>query len=296
MSPRSLLSLRRLFGVLLVAPVLSLSATAGPGGDYSKKSVADLIDDLAQIDSQSPGIDSAAIYEGFIADNSPGTFDGGVLGVAPPKVPLQMSELVRRGPAALPELIKHVDDGRPTKLEVGSKPSGKQVGVDAFMFMYFSDEYDPRSPHWFTDEERKNGPRPMEKTFHGLYTVRVGDVCFVLIGQIVNRSLLAVRYQPSGGLVVNSPVEAPVLAEKVRKDWGNADAETLRQSLLEDIHATNRPKQITQAGYTERFVNPALERLRFYFPDAYGALKGDDLTKRRAFESQETKQHRLLSQ
>jgi len=94
---------------------------------------------------------------------------------------------------------------------------------------------------------------------------------------------------------VNSPTEAPVLAENARKDWGRADAETLRQSLLEDIHATKRPRQITRAGYTERFVNPALERLRFYFPDAYDALKGDDLKKRKAFESQETKEHPSLS-
>src|SRR6266446_5322149 len=116
----------------------------------------------------------------------------------------QRSELVRRGPVALLELIKHLDDKRTTKLEVGNNPSGSQVGVDAFMFMYFSDEYDSRVPHLI------RGPSPMEKDFSGRYTVKVADVCFVLIGQIVNRSLLAVRYQPSGGLVVNSPIEAPV--------------------------------------------------------------------------------------
>jgi hypothetical protein len=290
MFPRAMLGTAKLIAVFLVACAMSAYGIPAVGGDYSRKTVTELIDDLAQIDAQSPGINSAAIYEGFIADDSPGSFQGGVLGVAPPKVPPQMSELVRRGPVALPELIKHLDDRRATKLEVGNNPSGTQVGVDAFMFMYFSDEYDSRVPHLI------RGPSPMEKDFSGRYTVKVADVCFVIIGQIVNRSLLAVRYQPSGGLVVNSPIEAPVLAEKVKQDWGNADAETLRRSLLEDIHATNRPKQITRAGYTERFVNPALERLRFYFPDAYGALKGDDLKKREAFESQETKQHRSLSQ
>lgn len=290
MFPRAMLGTAKLIAVFLVVSAMSGYGIPAVSGDYSRKSVTELIDDLAQIDAQSPGINSAAIYEGFIVDGSPGSFQGGVLGVAPPKVPPQMSELVRRGPVALPELIKHLDDKRATKLEVGNNPSGSQVGVDAFMFMYFSDEYDSRVPHLI------RGPSPMEKDFSGRYTVKVADVCFVLIGQIVNRSLLAVRYQPSGGLVVNSPIEAPVLAEKVRKDWGNADAETLRQSLLEDIHATNRPKQITRAGYTERFVNPALERLRFYFPDAYGALKGDDLKKRKVFENEETKQHRSLSQ
>lgn len=265
----------------LVASVLSAYGIPSVSSDYSHKSVPELIDGLTQIDSQSPGINSAAIYEGFLGDNSPVSFQVGVLGVASPKVPPQMSELVRRGSVALPELIKHLDDKRPTKLEVGNKPSGRQVGVDAFMFMYFSDEYDPRVP------QSKREHRPMEKDFNGRYTVKVADVCYVLIGQIVNRRLLAVRYQPSGGLVVNSPIEAPVLAQEVRNDWGDADSETLRQSLLQDIHATNYPKQIS-----DRFVNSALERLRFYFPDTYNTLRGDDLKKRKQFEMQGTDSRR----
>jgi hypothetical protein len=279
----------------VVAFVLSACAIPAVGGDYSKSSVDELIDGLTQIDSQSPGINSAAIYEGFIADNSPGQFGGGVLGVAPPKVPPQMSELVRRGPLALPDLIKHLDDRRPTKFEVGNTPSSTQVGVDAFMFMYFSDEYDPRAPHWFSDEEWKSGRRPMEKSFEGRYTVKVGDVCYALIGQIVSRRLLPVRYQPSAGLVVNSPIEAPVLVEKVKGDWGTADGEMLKASLLTDIHAANNPKRISKAEYTERFVNPALQRLRLYFPNAYATLEGADLQKRQAFERQEIKQRRSFS-
>jgi len=291
MISRILLRSRFITG-LLCAPILSVFAIAGPGNDYSHKSVAELIAELPQIDSQSPGINSAAIYEGFLAENSPGPFKGGVLGIAPPKVPPQMSELVRRGPLALAELIKHLDDTRPTKLEVGNKPSGRQVGVDAFMFMYFSDEYDPRAPHWFSEGDRKIGPQPMARAFEGRYTVKVGDVCYVLIGQIVNRRLLAVRYQPSAGLVVNSPIEAPVLVQKVRNDWGNADAEILRKSLLEDVHATNHPKRISRAEYTERFVNPALARLRLFFPEAYNSLESTDLQKRKEFERQEHQQRR----
>lgn len=280
------LSFRTFYTVLLVVLIFCVVGMAATDGGYTQQSVGELIDDLTRIDSQSPGINSAAIYEGFIADNSPSSFRGGVLGIAPPEVPPQMSELVRRGPAALRELIKHLDDKRATRLEVGNKPSGRQIGIDAFMFMFFSDEYDPRVPLWWSDEERKNGLRPMERSFEGRYTIKVGDVCYVLIGQIANRRLLAVRYQPSAGLVVNSPIEAPVLIERVRNDWGNVDAETLRLSLLEDIHATNHPKRITAPEYTRRFVNPALERLRFYFPDTYKALQGNDLKKRRQFESQ----------
>lgn len=267
----------------LVASVFSAWAIHAVDGDYSKSSVNQLIDDLTQIDSQSPGINSGAIYEGFIADDSV-AFVTGVIGIAPPAIAPQMRELVRRGPIALPELINHLGDKRPTKLEVGNKQRGRQVGVDAFMFMFFSDEYDPRMPRWPRAVELKSGLGNMEKSFEGRYTVKVGDVCYVLIGQIVNRRLLAVRYQPSGGLIVNSPIEAPVLVEKVRNDWGSSDAETLRASLFEDVHA---PKE-----YTERFVNPALARLRLYFPDAYRSLGGTDLQKRKAFERQENEQRR----
>jgi len=273
---------------VFVVCILSVSIPAAAKKDYAQATVGQLIDDLTQIDSQSPTINSAAIYKGFIVNRAPESFQGGVLGVALPEVPPQMRELVRRGSEALPELIKHIEDARPTKLKVGNDGSATslhQAGVDFFMFSYFSDEYDPRLPQW------PDGPRLMEKNFQGQYTVKVGDVCYVLIGQIVNRQLLAVRYQPSGGLVVNSPLEAPTLAERVRKDWGKGDAETLRASLLADIRATNRPKRMGQAVYTGRFTNPAMERLRLYFPDTYNALQGDDLKKRKEFEARDAMQN-----
>jgi len=272
---------------LLVVPLLGGIGLTGSEKDLSRKSVAELIDDLTAIDSQSPVINSGTFYQGFIVDNSPESFHGGVLGIAPPKVPPQMSELVRRGASGLPELIKHLDDKRPTKLEVGNKPSGKRVGVDVFMFSYFSDQYDPRARAW-----PDFGHGTMGKNFKGAYTVKVADVCYVLIGQIVNRRLWAVRYQPSAGLVVNSPIEAPMLVEKVRSDWGATDAEALRNSLLEDMHVVALPKGVSRAEYTDRFVNPALARLRFYSPETYRALQGDDLRKRKAFEVAEARERR----
>lgn len=289
----NLLCARKLTTVCLVSCFLSVCTPSAVSQDVSKRSIAQLIDDLTQIDSQSPGIDSAAVYRGFIAEDGAGGFVMGVLGVAPPSVPPQMRELVRRGPLALPELVKHVDDKRPTKLEVGNKDSGStthQVGVDTFWWTAFGEEYDRRLRDVRTEEELKSQARksdlPNWRNFQGRYTVKVGDVCYVLIGQIVSRHLLAVRYQPSAGLVVNSPIETPTLAEKVRKDWGDADAEMLKASLLADIRVKNDQKGIDQSYYS---INPALQRLRLYFPDAYNALQGDDLTRKKQFEEQEAK-------
>jgi hypothetical protein len=255
---------------------------------YAQKTVTQLIDELVQIDSLAPGIDSAAVYEGFITDGT-STFEMGTLGVPAPKVPLAMRELVRRGPLALAELVRHVDDKRPTKLQIGNINAGtrpRQVGVSVFSFTYFSDEYDPRVRSRAEQIAAQRGRARMEKNFSGGYTVKVGDICFVLIGQIVNRRMLAVRYQPSGGLVVNSPVEFPPLAEKVRADWRDAGAELLQSSLLADIHGANRHVLATEDVDDPLTVFPALQRLRLYFPDSYWALTGEDLKKRKAFEAQ----------
>jgi len=242
----------------------ALAADSTP--DLTNVTVANLIDDLVNIDAQAPGLHSTASVRAFIADDSPAEFAGGVIGSVAPKDFPQMTELVRRGVSSLPLLIKHLDDKRLTKLTVGG---------DLFIFRYFSDEYDPKT---LAPRERHAG---LEKNFDGKYTVSVGDVCYALIGQIVNRNLLPIRYQPSAGLVVNSPIEAPVLIKEVARDWSVIDKEEHMASLLADARAGN---DLWEYG-------PALRRLRFYYPDEYrqqavGALKRK-ITK---FESSEKKQ------
>jgi hypothetical protein len=254
------------FFLCLFGPAVYSALASDSTLDLRNASVANLIDDLVDIDAQAPGLHSTALVRTFIADNSPSEFGGGVIGSAAPKNFPQMTELVRRGASSLPLLIKHLDDERPTKLTVGG---------DFFMFRYFSDEYDSKR---LAPRERSAG---LEKNFDGEYTVRVGDVCYALIGQIVNRNLLAIRYQPSAGLVVNSPIEAPILIEEVKRDWADIDAKEHMASLLADA----------RAGKDLWEYEPALRRLRFYYPDEYrhqavGALK----KKIRKFESGEKKQ------
>jgi hypothetical protein len=110
--------------------------------------------------------------------------------------------------------------------------------------------------------------------------VKIGDVCYALIGQIVNRNLCPVRYQPTAGLVINSPIEAPALIERVEKDWGGLDVTAHKASLIADA----------QSGDHVRAFGPALVRLRFYYPDDYKRLKTGDLKKRiTEFEADERK-------
>jgi hypothetical protein len=223
---RSAVVAMRAFG-LLVAFLLSYGTAFS--SDYSQKSVAELIDDLTQIDSESVAIHSSYLPPvGFIADETPVSLRTNREGVVVPDAPPQVRELLRRGPVALPELIKHLDDKRPTRLEVGRLPAPY-----GFLAKYFGDTYDPRVRDW----EQKGPPHPPFKAIwvKDTYTLKVGDVCYVLIGQIVHRDLAAVRPVPTGLLVVNSPIEVPELRDLVKSDWGSGDAETVKASLLADI-------------------------------------------------------------
>ena len=280
-----------LVGICFLALVVA-SGRSYAGTDYSQKSVAELIDDLTQIDSESVAIHSRYLPPiGFIVDDTPVSLRTSRERDVVPDAPPQMRELVRRGPVALPELIKHLDDKRQTKLEVGRLPP-----PNGFMAKYFGDMYDPRVRHW---EQKGLPPSPFKATWYkDTYTLKVGDVCYVLIGQIVDRDLTAVRPVPTGLLVVNSPIEVPELLDLVKSDWGSGDAETVKASLLADIRGTDyqvhaetivNPKQrlFNDQQHATYVVNPALRRLRLYFPEIYKALAGEDLAKKEEFERRE---------
>jgi hypothetical protein len=187
----------KLFGIVGFA--LALLATiwvARADDDLSTRSLDALVEDLAEINQPAPGLAGTAVYSAFIAEDSVALFQSGILGSPPPVVPAPMRELVRRGTAALPILMRHLADKRPTKLVIDSK---------LLMWRILDEEYDPRMrvARSTCDSACAESLFKRARAFSDAYAVKIGDVCFVLIGQIVNRNLTAVRYQPTGGLVVN---------------------------------------------------------------------------------------------
>jgi len=248
----------------LVSLLLAFSARAAEP-DYSTYTNEELIDALMLVDTEGPGIHPTATVGGFIGVEAELSFEGGVLGSAQPTVPPQMRELVRRGLDALPALLAHLQDDRRTQLVV------EVFSTDAFMFLGvgLSEEYDPRDvglPNEWPEDWQDYPDQDV--------TLRVGDICFVLIGQIVNRNLLALRYQPTALLVVNSPVLVPRLAERVRADWESVTAEEHIASLVADLEW-----EADESNYAA-----ALVRLRHYYPESYARLEGDNARKRAEFE------------
>lgn len=257
-----------LLSILVIPPAISRE-------NYSLIPTERLITELSQVNSETPGIDARASFEVFMATARPPRFGGGILAAPTPEVPPQMRELVRRGVAALPYLLRHLTDARPTRLLIRNP-----ISIKTFGGTYFQSEYEPRKSGILQDTSSEKTENQNEVTRP--YRLRVGDLCFVLIGQIVNRPLLAVRYQPTALVFINSPVHSPSLAHKTWRDWQGLTREQHEASLLADLHDRRR----------SWLVNSALARLRFYYPAAYARLSGSEGILRAKFEADEQKDSR----
>jgi hypothetical protein len=94
------------------------------------------------------------------------------------------------------------------------------------------------------------------------HTVTVGDLCFVALGQIVNRSFSAVRYQPTACIMINSPTNSTRLRLVIKAEWGGLTPQRHRERLIRDFVEPD----------TEFRREGACLRLGFYYPDALEPL------------------------
>jgi hypothetical protein len=271
--------------------VLPLQATANPTPEQ-------LIDGLVFIDCPLPGASDTGTFDGFLGEEKSVETSStllvaqqGKLRMPAPCRNADVQNIMHIGPTALPALLRHLDDNRPTGLVVGQDMSNETFGGQ-----FFSDEYETRHLAWTSTRCTTDALCEKRRSFDQPYTVKIGDVCFVLIGQIVNRELNAVRYQPTAIVIVNSPIEMPELAKRVLADWAGIDGNGVKKSLLADLHATKLEDVAdpdAESQLLEQIHSGALIRLRYYFPDTYAALAGADLVARDAFERAERERGRV---
>lgn len=184
-------------------------------------------------------------------------FGGGILGSAKPTVDPNIRKLVQMGVRALPSLLEHLSDARPTKLV--------QEHDGDFGAMWYSTEFDNRYSDSSKQPKRPKGDaKEREFDFDNVilkHTFTVGDLCYIVIGQIVNRRYTAMRYQPTACVVINSPTKTPWLASAVRQDWGGITAEDHRRQLSDDANSL-----------WPYAAGEALKRLLYYYPQQGEAL------------------------
>jgi hypothetical protein len=180
-----------------------------------------------------------------------------------------MQELVRRGPSAVAGLCEHLTDARKTH-SVIAHPTDYSAEYD------WNPRTQSRAPGTQTPYEfGRTTPRIVGAPSREAYPIAVGDICFELLGQIVNRDYRAARYQMSGMIIINSPVLVPDLAAAVRKGWEKITPEQLCASLIKDIEQPDRADRaevgiITLARYFPNSVSAAVRaRLKLPTYDAW---------------------------
>jgi hypothetical protein len=239
------------FGLAAVCASVVVAAAASPGraGDGDEMEV--LVGRLRDVGAE--GIGFSASVSGWEFLPYPGSGEMGVmlLGQAPAQPSPILRKVIEKGVAAVPALLAHLDDARPTKL----------APVKRMMWMEFAAEYDYNrrlsGPPAGVDR-RGAGPGRRAASAPDKHVVTVGDLCFVALGQIVNRNFEAVRYQPTGGTVINSPSSSKALAAAARAEWRGLTSAAHRERLIRDA---------LQPDSVYRSIG-AYDRLSFYYPDA----------------------------
>jgi ankyrin repeat protein len=231
----------RLFGgwvaLLLLTPV---------GADEPKKAdpIRALIDQLADLDQQDTGYSGGDSGTAFLPLNRT---EGGPVLLSPRQGKSgpsdAMRSLVKLGMKAVPALLDHLSDDRKTK-------------IDLFHAGGFGGMFITQDKGEMAEEEIKGEVWTGKK-----YTVRVGDLCYVALGQIVNRDYTAVSYAPTAIIYATCVPKSKDLREGLKKEWGGLTADKHRDSLAKDLDSD---------GSSIR--EGASVRLAYYYPDALETL------------------------
>jgi hypothetical protein len=104
------------------------------------------------------------------------------------------------------------------------------------------------------------------------YRIKIGDVCLVIIGQIVGREYdcLSSPHVKSLGVLVCSPVHREDLRKRLRTIWNSKNP---RQKVLESLVLDFSTRGVLQRGSLDDwdigsdFQIEATKRLLYYYPD-----------------------------
>ncbi len=237
------------FGWVLVALALPMLAQAM--ADEPKPAPADpvvaLIDKLVELDTQDTGY-SGADSGGSFLPLGRSEASGRLISPRQGKFGSSdaMKSLVKLGMKAVPALLERLSDDRKTKIVI------EHEGFFGGMSVHHDEGDDP------TEKFGDAGSR---------YTVRVGDLCYVALGQIVNREYSAVQYIPTAFVSITCMPRTKKLRAEMVKEWGKLTADSHRDSLVKDFKT--REYRVSRA---------AAVRLGYYYPETFEPLVVKELT------------------
>lgn len=218
-----------------------------------------LIDQLQKLNTQDTGYSGSVSGSSFLplGHRSDSVL---LLSPAPPSGKSDvMLSLAKLGSKAVPALLDHLDDDRKTKIVIKN---------NLFGFFGIAQDEGGKAED---EEEKGKGEKPFASPKQ--YTLRVGDLCYVALGQIVNRNYTAVHYIPSGIISITSVPHSKKLRADLKKQWGDFTSEKHLASLTKDL---NFRKGKEDDDDDSARVGASL-RLAYYFPKEFESIAVEQL-------------------
>jgi hypothetical protein len=253
--------------------------TPGPRRPLTREKVDQiqtLIARLASIDHADYGLSPTMSGDAFLPLSSQRKSHAMILTDHPLRSSVALQTLVEIGPDALPFLLDALADKTPTKFKIEHGGGFGGMWLDNELWGNPANEFEMRA----RGSRRSIEQGPRQDRFIASYTVRIGDVCLVAIGQIVGRGYQAVRYQPTACIVINSPIEDAIFRERVHKIWSSDDpVRKVLDSLLMDYATEGVPQGPSSDGWSisSLLQSQAALRLLYYFPKETAGLISERL-------------------
>lgn len=167
-----------------------------------------------------------------------------------------MRAIVQQGVAAVPDLLEHLDDRRPTRIALDSEEMIGNPWIPKRCDFNCRTEPQP-TPQPGEEEQSYTPPLCGKRIPH---TLTVGDLCFAALGQVVNRNYAVL--ESVSAAVAWSPTSSTAVRHYVRRRWQGLTPAKHRGSLVADFYA---------ADSLERRIG-ACKRLAYYYPEALEPL------------------------
>ena len=252
--------------------------------DAEKAEIARLIKRLAEIKDPDVGLSPGMSGSAFAPVEELNEFGSGILMNHGHQRNQTLVKLVAFGPKAVPQLLAALDDETPTRLTLEHDGFFGYMGYcDRFLLraarrLKWKNHYEappglgevalynPRDAEMIAKEMAALPPRPSERgsrfneKHFDKYTVTVGDVCYLALGQIVNRGYAPSQYQPTPIVCVSSTKHDKQLVADVRSRWGvkDVDREVFEALMLDFLYDDDRGAAVRLGFYYPKESEPLL--------------------------------------
>lgn len=263
--------------VTLVQPPTAPKLERSPLSEERIEEIEGLIRELTKATKQDIEINSG--WESNFAPVGKFGISGDWTGKPVEGVSDPVRQLIEIGPDALPYLLEALDDDSRTEIVVVCVESrGFITGGMAFDVWTHGNPVNPAenrilhlNQNGFSPSNRPGNEMPLPEDLES-YRVKVGDVAYVIIGQIVGRHYICLGspHVKSSGVLVISPVHSKKLRQQIRNIW---QTENPKQKLLESLLLDFSTRGILQGDSLDfwdignDFQIESTKRLLYYYPD-----------------------------